>query len=215
MTSDARAEWLGLDRKLIAILRGVRPEEAEGIVAGLLEAGFRAIEVPLNSPDPFRSIEIAARLAEATPDALIGAGTVLTPEDVARIAGAGGRLVVSPNTDVAVIEASVAAGMISMPGCFTATEALAAVRAGAAALKFFPASLLGPGGIKAIDAVLPSGTPLIAVGGVSDKGFQGYLAAGIDGFGLGSSLYKPGDAAAEIAARAEKAIAAYDDARKA
>lgn len=215
MTSDARAEWLGLDRKLVAILRGVRPTEAEAIIAGFFETGFRAVEVPLNSPDPFRSIEIAARLAEHVPDAIVGAGTVLTPEDVARVADVGGRLVVSPNTDTAVIEATVTGGLTSMPGCFTATEALAAARAGAAALKFFPASLLGPGGIKAIDAVLPSGTPLIAVGGVSDKDFQGYLAAGVDGFGLGSSLYKPGDAAAEIKARAARAVAAYDDARKA
>ena len=153
--------WNALPRKLVAILRGVTPAETPAIVDGLLEAGFRAIEIPLNSPDPFASIEIAAKRAGA--DALIGAGTVLTAEDARRVKDIGGGLVVSPNTDASVIEATVAAGMVSLPGCFTATEAFSALRAGATGLKFFPASLLGPQGIAAIRAVLLGCTRLTLV----------------------------------------------------
>lgn len=207
MSNDA---WGGLDRKLVAILRGIRREETEAVVSGLLAAGFRAIEVPLNSPDPFRSIEIAVRAADGADGVLIGAGTVLTPADVGRVGDCGGRLIVSPNTDVDVIRATVCAGHVSLPGCFTATEALLALKAGAAGLKVFPASLLGPGGVKALAAVLPDATPLCAVGGVSDRDFAAFMAAGVDGFGLGSSLYKPGDAADAVIARGKAAVVAYD-----
>lgn len=205
-------EWQSLDRKLVAILRGIRPEETADTVSGLLAAGFRAIEVPLNSPDPFRSIETAVRIAreEATAPTLIGAGTVLTVADAGRVADLGGDVIVAPNTDVAVIEAARAAGLAALPGCFTATEALTALKAGATALKFFPASLLGPAGIKAIRAILPPDAALCAVGGVSDVDFTAYLAAGVEGFGLGSSLYKPGDPPAEVIERGRRAVEAYD-----
>lgn len=209
---DAKPNWLDLDRKLVAILRGIRPEETAETVQGLLGAGFRAIEVPLNSPDPFRSIEIAVGVARklATTPVLIGAGTVLTTADAARVAETGAGVVVAPNTDVDVIRAARAAGLVAMPGCFTATEALAALAAGASALKFFPASLLGPAGIKAIRAVLPEGAPLCAVGGVSEADFDEFLQAGVEGFGLGSSLYKPGDRPADVIARGRQAVVAYD-----
>ena len=193
---------------LVAILRGLKPEEAESVVGSLIEAGFTAIEIPLNSPDPFRSIEIAARLAPA--GCLIGAGTVLTVEDVARLEGAGGRLMVSPNVDPAVIRAAAARGMVTLPGVFTPTEALAAAAAGATGLKFFPASVLGPSGITAIRAVLPKDLTIAAVGGVSEKNFAEYVEAGTTAFGLGSSLYKTGMSAAEVLERAQRTIAAYD-----
>ena len=195
---------------LVAILRGLKPAEAEAVVGKLIEAGFTAIEIPLNSPEPFRSIEIAARLAPA--DCLIGAGTVLTVEDVERLDGAGGRLMVSPNVEPDVIRAAAARGMVTLPGVFTPTEALAAARAGATGLKFFPANVLGPAGITAIRAVLPKDLLIAAVGGVSEKNFRAYIDAGITAFGLGSSLYKPGMSAAEDFERAQATIAAYDSA---
>jgi 2-dehydro-3-deoxyphosphogalactonate aldolase len=203
-----RVEWPSLKRPLVAILRGIRPEETAGIVDALLEAAFEAIEIPLNSPEPFRSIEIAAKRALAT--CLIGAGTVLSVEEVGRLARAGGKLMVSPNVDAAVIRAASERGMVTMPGVFTATEALLAAAAGASALKFFPASVLGPAGITAIRAVLPKGLEVGAVGGVSERDFEAYARAGIRTFGLGSSLYKPGATAAEIAAKARAVIGAYD-----
>lgn len=193
---------------LVAILRGLKPEETEGVVGILIETGFTAIEIPLNSPDPFRSIEIAARLAPE--NCLIGAGTVLTVEDVKRLDDAGGRLFVSPNVDVPVIEAAVQKGMVTLPGVFTPTEALAAARAGATGLKFFPASVLGPAGINAIRAVLPPELLIAAVGGVSEVNFADYVKAGITAFGLGSSLYKPGMSAVDVGERARRTIAAYD-----
>jgi 2-dehydro-3-deoxyphosphogalactonate aldolase len=203
-----RIEWPSLKRPLVAILRGIRPEETAGIVDALVEAAFEAIEIPLNSPEPFRSIEIAAKRALAT--CLIGAGTVLSVEEVGRLARAGGKLMVSPNVDAAVIRAASERGMVTMPGVFTATEALLAAAAGASALKFFPASVLGPAGITAIRAVLPKGLEVGAVGGVSERDFEVYARAGIRTFGLGSSLYKPGATAAEIAAKARAVIGAYD-----
>nr|CAD6430582.1 2-dehydro-3-deoxy-6-phosphogalactonate aldolase [Rhizobium sp. Q54] len=193
---------------LVAILRGLKPEETEAVVGSLIEAGFTAIEIPLNSPDPFRSIEIAAKLAPA--HCLIGAGTVLTVEDVERLDGAGGRLMVSPNVEPDVIRAAAARGMVTLPGVFTPTEALAAAKAGATGLKFFPANVLGPSGITAIRAVLPKDLTIAAVGGVSDKNFREYIDAGITAFGLGSSLYKPGMSASEVSERAQLTIAAYD-----
>ncbi|MDB5555389.1 MAG: aldolase family protein [Rhizobium sp.] len=195
---------------LVAILRGLKPEETKGIVGALLEAGLRAIEIPLNSPEPFKSIEIAAKLAPA--DALIGAGTVLTVEDVDRLEQAGGRLFVSPNVDVPVLSHAVSKGMVTLPGVFTPTEALAAARAGATGLKFFPASALGVSGINAIRAVLPADLMIAAVGGVSDENFADYAKGGIKAFGLGSSIYKPGMSADEVGKRARATIAAYDKA---
>lgn len=198
---------------LVAILRGLRPEETEGVVGALIETGFTAIEIPLNSPEPFTSIEIAARLAPE--GVLIGAGTVLTVEDVDRLDGAGGRLMVSPNVEPEVIRAAHGKGMVTLPGVFTPTEALAAARAGATGLKFFPANVLGPAGITAIRAVLPKDLVIAAVGGVGDENFADYVKAGITAFGLGSSLYKPGMSAGEVRERAAKTLAAYDAALRA
>jgi 2-dehydro-3-deoxyphosphogalactonate aldolase len=195
---------------LVAILRGLKPEETEGVVGGLIETGFTAIEIPLNSPDPFKSIAIAAKMAPA--GCLIGAGTVLTVEDVSSLDSAGGRLMVSPNVEPDVIKAAAARGMVTMPGVFTPTEALAAAKAGATGLKFFPASILGPSGINAIQTVLPKDLLIAAVGGVSEKNFADYIAAGITAFGLGSSLYRIGMSAAEVKERAKITLAAYDEA---
>lgn len=197
-----------MKRPLIAILRGIKPEETADIIGVLVDAGLTAIEIPLNSPEPFRSIEIAAKAAPA--DCLIGAGTVLTVEDVDRLDSAGGRLLVTPNVEPAVISRGRDKGMVTMPGVFTATEALAAARAGATGLKFFPAGVLGASGITAIRAVLPPELVIAAVGGVSDKNFADYTKAGILAFGLGTSLYKPGMTAAEVAERAKVTIYAYD-----
>jgi 2-dehydro-3-deoxyphosphogalactonate aldolase len=197
-----------MKRPLVAILRGVRPDEAEGIVDVLIENGMTAIEIPLNSPDPFRSIAIAVK--KASEDVLIGAGTVLTPEDVDRLHDVGGRLMVSPNVDPEVITRARQRGLVTMPGVFTATEALLAAKAGASALKFFPAGILGASGITAIRAVLPADLMIAAVGGISDKNFVEYTKTGIHAFGLGTSLYKPGMTAAEVATRAKATIRAYD-----
>jgi 2-dehydro-3-deoxyphosphogalactonate aldolase len=192
---------------LVAILRGLTPAEAPAALEALLNAGFRAIEIPLNSPEPFKSIEIAAKMAPA--DALIGAGTVLTVADVDRLESAGGKLFVSPNVDVPVLSHAVAKKMVTLPGVFTPSEALAAAAAGATGLKFFPASALGPSGITAIRAILPPGLMLAAVGGVSDENFADYAKAGVRAFGLGSSIYKPGMDAADISRRAIATINAY------
>ena len=203
-----RIKFPSMKRGLVAILRGIRPEESASIVDGLIEAGFTAIEIPLNSPEPFRSIEIAAR--RAPQGVLIGAGTVLTTEDVDRLNDVGGRLMVSPNVDSQVIARAVSHGMVTMPGVFTPTEALAACVAEASALKFFPASVLGPSGISAIRAVLPGDVPVGAVGGVANEDFAAYAKVGVMTFGLGSSLYKAGMEPDEVARRAAAAIKAYD-----
>lgn len=202
-------EWPSLKRDLVAILRGIRPEETAETVEGLIEAGFEAIEIPLNSPEPFRSIKIAAEMAGDR--CLVGAGTVLTVDDADRVAQAGGRLFVSPNVEPTVIRHAASMGMVTMPGVFTPTEALAALAAGASGLKFFPASVLGPGGVAAIRAVLPADTVVAAVGGVSERDFAAWARTGVRAFGLGSSLYKPGMRAAEVAERGRTAITAYDD----
>ena len=197
-----------MKRPLIAILRGIKPDEAEGVVSALIETGLTAIEIPLNSPDPFRSIEIAIRVA---PDnVLVGAGTVLTTEAVERLYDVGGRLVVTPNVDPEIIVRARERGLVTMPGVFTPTEALLAAKAGASSLKFFPANVLGASGISAIRAVLPSDPTIAAVGGVSEKNLVDYMRAGIYAFGLGTSLYKPGMTAAEAVERARVTIHAYD-----
>ena len=206
----SRIQFPPMKYPLVAILRGLKPEETQATVEALLDAGLRAIEIPLNSPEPFKSIEIAAKMAPA--DALIGAGTVLTIEDVDRLEQAGGRLFVSPNVDVPVLSRAVGKGMVTLPGVFTPTEALAAARAGATGLKFFPASALGVSGINAIRAVLPADLMIAAVGGVSDENFADYAKGGIKAFGLGSSLYKIGMSPDEVGKRARATIAAYDKA---
>ncbi|APG83641.1 2-dehydro-3-deoxy-6-phosphogalactonate aldolase [Sinorhizobium americanum] len=193
---------------LIAILRGLKPEETESVVGALIETGFTAIEIPLNSPDPLRSIETAVKMAPE--GCLIGAGTVLTTADVEQLDGVGGRLMVSPNVEPSVIRLATAKGMVTMPGVFTPTEALAAAAAGASGLKFFPASVLGPAGIAAIRAVLPRDLEIAAVGGVSEANFADYAKIGVRSFGLGSSLYKPGMSAADVRQRAVATLKAYD-----
>jgi 2-dehydro-3-deoxyphosphogalactonate aldolase len=192
------APWLdGLP--LVAILRGVKPTEVEDIGRALIEAGIAVIEVPLNSPEPLKSIAV---LAKACGDGiLVGAGTVLDPADVARVAEAGGRLVVTPNAEPAVVEACKARGLIAVPGCATPSEALSVARAGADALKLFPAEGIPPAVVKAMTAVLPAGLPLLAVGSITPEKIGPYWQAGVRGFGLGGSLYKPGDGAAEVALR--------------
>ena len=200
-----------MTRNIIAILRGITPPEAAAAVEVLIDAGITTIEVPLNSPDPFDSIKA---MADAFGDtALIGAGTVLSTDDVGRVAQMGGKLIVSPNVDPRVIVATKTAGLQSWPGVMTPTECFAALKNGADGLKIFPGSLLGPDGLKAIRAVLPQGTQVYAVGGAGPENFAQWFAASADGFGIGSALYKPGMTTADIAARAKDIVAAYDDAK--
>jgi len=196
---------------LVAILRGLRPGEAVPVAEALYEAGFRLIEVPLNSPEPFTSIEtLRRRLPE---DALVGAGTVLRAEDVARLAETGAELAVMPHADTAVIGAAARAGLLCVPGIATPTEAFAALAAGAAALKVFPAEMVGPPVIKAIRAVLPAGTRLLPVGGITPENMAPFLEAGAAGFGLGSALYKPGLTATEVGTRARRFVEAWGQAQ--
>jgi 2-dehydro-3-deoxyphosphogalactonate aldolase len=194
---------------LVAILRGVAPDEVEAIGDALVEAGFTLIEVPMNSPEPLDSV---ARLARRLGDrAMIGAGTVLTPEDVGRVRDAGGRMIISPNTNTAVIAATAAAGMASLPGYFTPSEGFAALAAGATALKLFPADGTTPAFLKAQRAVLPKATRMLAVGGITPQNMAEWRAAGADGFGLGSNLYRPGKSAAAVGEDARQYITALKD----
>ena len=180
------------------------PTEAEGVAAAVLDAGFTIIEVPLNSPDAFRSIEIVARAFGDR--ATVGAGTVLDPADVQRVRDAGGRIVVSPDTNVDVIRATVGAGLVSAPGYFTPSEGFSAIRAGAHAIKLFPAEAASPAVVKGQLAVLPKHIPLIVVGGVKPDNMAPWVEAGAAGFGLGSALYRPGDSAATVARNARAFI---------
>ena len=191
---------------LVAIIRGVTPDEAEAIGQAVYDAGIRIIEVPLNSPDPIESIRrVAARFGESM---LVGAGTVLEPERVAEIGAAGGRLIVAPNTNVEVIEETIAAGMVSCPGYFTPSDAFDALEAGATALKLFPAEGASPAVLKAQCAVIPKEVPILVVGGVKPETMQAWLDAGADGFGLGGGLYQPGQSPAETGERARAYVAA-------
>jgi 2-dehydro-3-deoxyphosphogalactonate aldolase len=194
---------------LIAILRGVTPDEADSIAAVSVEAGFGAIEVPLNSPDPFVSLEIVARLFGDK--VLVGAGTVLEPRDVDKAVEAGAKLVVAPNADRAVIERATHLGLLALPGVATATEAFAALKAGASGLKLFPGEALGPDVVKAWRAVLPKETQLYPVGGVTPERMGPYRRAGANGFGIGSALYKPGASVEEVRRAAQMFVKAWNE----
>ena len=195
-------------RGVIAILRGLEPDNAVATAQALIEAGITRIEVPLNSPEPLVSI---GRMVEAFgEEAVLGAGTVLSPQDVEDVAGVGGRMIVSPDCNPQVIAATKAKGLLSYPGVMTPTEAFAAIRAGADGLKFFPAFKLGIDGLSALKAVLPPQMETYAVGGVGPEDFANWRKAGITGFGIGSALFKPGMSIADISARAQDLAAAWD-----
>jgi len=196
-------------RHLIAILRGVQPHEAAAIAGVLVDAGITRIEVPLNSPDPLTSIR--NMIAAVGDRADLGAGTVLTTKDVAAVKETGAGFVVSPNCDVQVIRCTKTLGMRSYPGVFTPTECFEALKTGADALKLFPAGMAGTDGLKAMRAILPEGTLVYAVGGADPSNFADWAAASADGFGLGSSLYKPGMSAADVSERAVASVKAYDE----
>lgn len=191
---------------LVAILRGLRPIEAPGVGAALVDAGFRIIEVPLNSPRPLQSI---ASLAAQFPQALVGAGTVLTAREVADVHAAGGQLVVAPNFNSAVVNEAVRLGMVCLPGVLSATEAFAALEAGAAGLKLFPAEMIPPAAVRALRAVIASDIALLPVGGITTDNMKDYRTAGASGFGIGSALYKPGLDAAHVGSNARRFAAAW------
>lgn len=209
------AEQLGAAMQalpLVAILRGLRPAEAQPIGQALVGSGWRLLEVPLNSPDPLASI---ATLAQAFPQALVGAGTVLRTAEVRDVHAAGGRLIVAPNFQADVVREAVRLGMVCLPGVFTPTEAFAALDAGAHGIKLFPAELIGPAGVKALRAVLPPPTLVLPVGGIGLNAMGPYLAAGANGFGIGSALYQPGMSAAAVEQRALDFAAAWTGAVRA
>ena len=193
---------------LIAILRGLTPAEAPAIGEALVSSGFAIIEVPLNSPEPLRSI---ATLTQLFPQTLIGAGTVLNAQQVKDVHGAGGRLVVAPNFNPAVVAQALALGMVVLPGVTTPTEAFAALDAGAHGLKLFPAEMISPATVKALRAVLPASTALIPVGGITPDNMAPYRAAGANGFGLGSALYAPGRSAQAVQQQAQAFVRAFND----
>ena len=190
---------------LVAILRGLQPAEALPMGQALVSAGWTMIEVPLNSPQPLDSI---TALARAFPQALVGAGTVLTSADVRKVQAAGGQLIVSPNFNAAVVHEAVRLGMVCLPGVMTASEAFAALEAGAHGLKLFPGEMITPAVVKALRAVLPAGTVVLPVGGVNPGNMGAYLAAGADGFGMGSALFRPGMGVEEVAGNAARLVAA-------
>ena len=197
-----------MTRPIIGILRGIGPEEAEAICAVLIEAGLTTLEIPLNSPQPLRTIEqLAKRFGDV---ATIGAGTVLTAQQVRDVASAGGTIIVSPNFNAEVVAATKAARLRSWPGVLTPSECFAALAAGADGLKIFPCSVVGPAGIKAMRAVLPADTALYAVGGAGPSNFAEWRAAGITGFGIGTALYQPGQSADAVSQAAAGIVAAYD-----
>jgi len=206
MNADEKfaAAWTRLP--LIAVLRGLQPGEAPAIGAALVQSGWGLIEVPLNSPQPLQSI---AALAKLLPDALVGAGTVLDTQRVRDVHAAGGRLIVAPNFDADVVREARRLQMACLPGVLTASEAFAALRAGATGLKLFPAEMIPPAAVKALRAVLPRDTWLIPVGGIGIGNMDAYRAAGADGFGIGSSLYKPGMSASEVEQKALDFAAAW------
>jgi 2-dehydro-3-deoxyphosphogalactonate aldolase len=195
---------------LIAILRGVTPDEADSIAAVIVDAGFGAIEIPLNSPDPLASVELVARLFGDK--ALVGAGTVLEAREVDEVAEAGGKLVVAPNADHAVIERAVKLGLVVLPGVATPTEAFAALKAGASGLKLFPGEAIPPEAVRAWRSVLPKETQLYPVGGVTLERIGPYRLAGVSGFGVGSALYKPGASVEEVARAAQAFVKAWNEA---
>jgi 2-dehydro-3-deoxyphosphogalactonate aldolase len=206
MTAHAKLDSAIRRLPLVAILRGLTPADAPSIGAALDGAGFSLIEVPLNSPQPLASI---ATLVAQLPNALIGAGTVLTTAQVREVHAAGGQLIVSPNFDAGVVRLAAQLGMVCLPGVMTPTEAFAALAAGASGIKLFPAELVPPAGVKALRAVLSADTLVLPVGGITPEAMAAYRAAGANGFGLGSALYKPGDDAAAVAAAARRYVAAW------
>ena len=204
MTAGGMNDWLARC-PLVAILRGIRPDEAEPVCHELEQAGIRIVEVPLNSPDPLDSI---ARLARGFGERLlIGAGTVMSPASVAEVAGAGGRLIVTPHADTDVIRAAKSLGMLAAPGFLSPTEAFALLAAGADALKLFPAEAASPAVLRAIRAVLPADTMVLPVGGIEVGNMEPWLQAGAAGFGIGSAIYRPGDTAETVAAKARALLA--------
>lgn len=198
---DTRTAWQQAIKQLplVAILRGITPDEAADVGQALWDAGWRLLEVPLNSPEPFRSIEILAR---RFPQALVGAGTVRSAAEVRQVQDSGGRIIVSPHCDAQVIRATAERGLLSLPGVMSPTEAFAALDAGATALKLFPAEMIPPAAMKAMRAVLPAALQLLPVGGIGPTSMAAYRAAGASGFGIGSALYKPGMDAGAVAAGA-------------
>ena len=197
-----------MTRNIIAILRGVSPEEAEAVCEALLEAGLTTIEIPLNSPRPLQSIAALAKKFGSL--ATIGAGTVLTAQEVRDVANAGGRIIVSPSFDAEVVAETKALKLASWPGVLTPSECFAALKAGADGLKIFPCSVVGPAGIKAMRAVLPAQTAIYAVGGAGPANFAEWFSAGITGFGIGTALYQPGNSLAQLRKAANEIVRAYD-----
>jgi 2-dehydro-3-deoxyphosphogalactonate aldolase len=199
-----------MNRNIIAILRGIAPDDAKAIGEVLIETGITTIEIPLNSPRPLESIALLAKAFGSA--ATIGAGTVLRVQDVREIASAGGRIIVSPSFDAEVVQETKSLNMASWPGVLSPTECFAALKAGADGLKIFPCSVLGPSGVKAIRAVLPPETSVYAVGGAGPANFADWIAAGVNGFGIGTALYQPGHSVAQVRQAAVDIVRAYDSA---
>ena len=201
-----------MNRNIIAILRGITPGEVKGIGEALIEAGITTIEIPLNSPKPLESIALLAKAFGSV--AIVGAGTVLSVADVRDVANAGGRVIVSPSFDAEVVRETRSLKMASWPGVLSPSECFAALKAGADGLKIFPCSVLGPAGVKAIRAVLPPETIIYAVGGAGPANFADWIAAGVNGFGVGTALYQPGYSVAQLRQAADDIVRAYDSAAR-